>query len=232
VVAAARTIGRLDAGTPSHNSLAETVKAGEGLPGRIYALSCDVEVEADVVRLIDQTVANFGRIDVLVNNAGIYPHYGAFAIDVDAWEKSMGVNVRGAFIAIREAARHMQRQRSGSIINLTSGSAKPVPKGHAGHEELLLYCVSKAALDRLSTFMAEEFKAFGVAVNGLSPGPVDTETWSAVDPVAVAEWKAAGVVKPCTPEAVGPAMLFLAGQTAEGVTGQVLHTDEFGKSWP
>jgi NAD(P)-dependent dehydrogenase (short-subunit alcohol dehydrogenase family) len=232
VVAVARTLGRLEDGAPSRNSLAETVQKGRGLPGQIYAQICDIEVEADVTRMVDQTIANFGRIDVLVNNAGIYPHYDTLSIDVDTWEKSMRVNVRGAFLTIREAAPHMIRQRSGSIINLTSNAANYTAKGHAGHEDLLLYGVTKAALNRLSTFMAEDLKEFGIAVNGLSPGAVDTETWATTDPAAVAEWKAQGVVKPCTPEALGPALLYLAQQTSEGLTGKIVHTDEYRKSWP
>jgi NAD(P)-dependent dehydrogenase (short-subunit alcohol dehydrogenase family) len=232
VVAAARSVGSLDAEAPSRFSLAETVRSGAGLPGKIYAQVCDLEVEDDVARLMDQTVANFGRLDVLVNNAGIYPHYETFKIDVETWEQSMRVNARGPFLTIKHAAPHMIRQGSGSIVNLTSGSAGFTPKGHAGHEDLFLYAVSKAALNRLTTFIAEELKPFGIAVNALSPGGVDTETWATTDPAAVAEWKTRGMVKPCTPEAVGPAMLYLAQQTAEGITGQILHTDEFRKSWP
>ena len=232
VVAAARSMGPLEAGAPSRFSLAETVRSGAGLPGRIFAQVCDLEVEADVARLIDQTVANFGRLDVLVNNAGIYPHYETFSIDVETWETSMRVNARAPFLTIKHAAPHMIRQRSGSIINMTSGSASFTPKGHAGHEDLFLYAVSKAALNRLTTFIAEELKPYGIAVNGLSPGGVDTETWATTDPKAVAEWKALGMVRPCTAEALGPAMLHLALQTGEGITGQILHTNEFENSWP
>lgn len=232
VVAAARSVGSLEAGAPPRFSLAETVRSGAGLPGRIYAQVCDLEVEADIARLMDQTIANFGRIDALVNNAGIYPHYDTLTLDLETWETSMRVNARGPYLTIRHAAPHMIRQRSGSIINLTSASANFTPKGHAGHEDLFLYAVSKAALNRLTTFMAEELKPFGIAVNAISPGGVDTETWATTDPQAVAKWKALGMVKPCTPEALGPAVLHLAEQTGEGITGQILHTDEFRKSWP
>jgi NAD(P)-dependent dehydrogenase (short-subunit alcohol dehydrogenase family) len=231
VVATARTLGRLD-GEPERNTLAEVVRAGRGLPGRIYAHACDLQVEAEVARLIDQTVANFGSLDILVNNAGIYPHYDTLATDAAAWDLNMRVNVQGPYLTMRYAAPHMMRQRSGSIINLTSSSAKGSTKGHPGHEGLMLYGVTKAALNRLTTFMAEDLKEYGVAVNALSPGAVLTDTWIAVDPAASTEAKASGWGKPATPEVMGPALLHLAQQTSETITGQILHTDEFGKSWP
>jgi 3-oxoacyl-[acyl-carrier protein] reductase len=232
VIAVARTLGRLDGAPPARNTLAEVVQAAEGLPGKVYAQACDLEVEADIARLMDQTVANFGRIDVLVNNAGVYPHYDTFAITGDEWRMNMNVNVRAPYLTTKYAAPHMIRQKSGSIINLTSASAQFWPKGHPGHEELLLYCITKAALNRMSTFMAEELKAHGVAVNALSPGAVLTDTWIAVDPKATDEAAASGWAKACTPEVMGPAMLHLAKQTGDGITGQILHTDEFRKSWP
>ncbi len=232
VIACARTLGVAKDGMPAHNSLAETVQACEGLNGRVFAQACDVENEDDVKRAIAQTIANFGRIDVLINNAAIYPHYSTFDIDVDSWEKSMRVNVRGPFLTIREVAPHMIRQRAGSIVNLTSLSGSFQEKGHAGHEDLLLYSVTKAAVNRLSTFMSEELKEYGIAVNAMSPGAVDTETWNNHDPGAVATWKAAGVVRACIPEVVGPPILCLAGQTAATLTGKILHTDAFQKSWP
>jgi len=231
VVAVARTLGHFD-GPAARNTLAEVVQAGASLPGRISAQVCDLEVEADIARMTEQTIARFGRIDVLVNNAGIYPHHPTFSMTTEQWDQSMRVNVRAPYLTIRHAAPHMIRQRSGSIINLTSAVAGFTPKGHPGHEELLVYGVSKAALNRLTTFMAEELKSYGIAVNAISPGAVLTDTWSAVDPVAAAEARASGWGKPPTPEVMGPAILYLAQQTAETLTGRILHTDEFRKGWP
>src|SRR5262249_47930248 len=150
VVAVARTLGRFD-GPPGRNTLAEVVQAGAGLPGRIYAHKADLEVEDDISRLADQTVANFGRIDVLVNNAGVYPHYDTCGVTEAEWHMNMNMNVRAPYLTIKYVAPHMIRQKSGSIINMTSASAQFWPKGHPGHEELMLYCVTKAALNRMST---------------------------------------------------------------------------------
>jgi NAD(P)-dependent dehydrogenase (short-subunit alcohol dehydrogenase family) len=217
---------------PTHNSLAEVVHNGQGLPASIYAQACDVASEQDIARLVDQTVANFGRIDILVNNAAIFPPNKTFGIAPETWDQHMHINARGAYLTIKHVAPHMMHQRSGAIVNLTSNSGTFAPKGHAGHENLLLYSVTKAALNRLTTFMAEELREYGIAVNALSPGGVGTESWAAKDPKAVAKWTAAGMVKPCTPQVVGPPMLHLAEQTAASMTGQIVHADDFGKSWP
>jgi NAD(P)-dependent dehydrogenase (short-subunit alcohol dehydrogenase family) len=228
VIAAARTLGGGPGAPPARHTLAEVVNAGAALTGDIHAQVCDVEVEDDVVRLIGRAIADFGRIDVVVNNAGLMTTYDPFEIASDEWDLLMRVNVRGPYLAIREAAPHMMRQRSGSIINITARAGGFTPRGDRASSGTLVYAVSKAALNRLSYFMAEELKPYGIAVNALSPGIVATDTVVAAHP----ELATSGIGKPPTPEVLGPALIHLAQQTAEGLTGQVLHTDDFGKSWP
>jgi 3-oxoacyl-[acyl-carrier protein] reductase len=227
VIAAARTLGRLDDGPAARNTLAEVVATGAALPGSIYAQVCDMEIEADVVRMVDQAVVNLGRIDVLVNNAAVM---GGFPLDAssDDWDRVMRTNVRGPYLAIREVSPSMIRQRAGSIINITARAGNFVSMVSDGTNSLLLYAVSKAALNRLTNFMADELAPHGIAVNALSPGRVLTDTAAAARPEA----RAAGTHKPATPEVLGPALLYLAQRTAESLTGQILETDEFQKSWP
>jgi len=231
VVAAARSLGKIENGKPQKDTLVETIETGKDLPGSIHAKSCDVLVEADVVRLVDETVAEFGRVDMLVNNAAIYSHHDTFEIDQPTWDQHMNVNLRGPYFAMREVSRHMKRQKSGSIVNITSAMAGSSVKGHAGHDDMLLYGITKAALNRMTHFFSEELKEYGIAVNALSPGAVDTETWNRHDAPAVADFKAQGLVRPCTPEALGAPVVSLASHTAESLTGQTLHIAEHGKSW-
>ena len=226
VVAAARRLGGSEDEAPDAPTLATLVKASEKLPGRIHAQMCDLELEADVVRLVDQTAINFGRIDVLVNNAAAIWKSDSLKISGEAWDRVMATNVRGPFVAIRQAAPHMMRQRSGSIINITALVGNLGTKSN--YPGFLSYGVSKAALNRLSCFMAAELKPYGIAVNCLSPGVVASESALKANP-QVAK---AGTHKPATPEVLGPALLYLAQQTAETLTGQILHTDEFQKTWP
>src|SRR5579862_6378344 len=89
VVAAARRLGGKEGEAPDAYSLATLVKAAQALPGRIYAQMCDMEVEADIVRLVEHTIANFGRIDVLVNNAAVLSQFDSLAITGEAWDRVM-----------------------------------------------------------------------------------------------------------------------------------------------
>lgn len=232
VIASARSLGRPGAdGALQPNTLAETVASGRGLPGQILAKACDMVAEGDVVRLVDETVANFGRLDGLVNNAAIYTHHDPFEIDQATWDQHFDINLRGPYFAIREVSRHMKRQRSGSVVNISTAVARHTEKGHGGHDGLFLYCVSKAGLNRMTDYFAEELREYGVAVNALSPGAVDTETWNTVDPATVADFKRQGLVRPPTPEALGGPVVSLMQHTAASMTGQILHTGEWGKSW-
>jgi NAD(P)-dependent dehydrogenase (short-subunit alcohol dehydrogenase family) len=226
VVAAARRLGD-DADQPANaHTLATLVKASEQLPGRIHAQRCDLELEADVVRLVEQTAVDFGRIDILVNNAAVLWKLDSLKITGTQWDVFMATNVRGPYIAIRQAAPHMMRQRAGSIINITALVGSLTPKSN--YPGFLAYGVSKAALNRLSYFMAAELKPYGIAVNCLSPGVVASESALKANPNVAA----AGTHKPATAEVLGPALLYLAEQTADTLTGQMLHADEFQKSWP
>jgi NAD(P)-dependent dehydrogenase (short-subunit alcohol dehydrogenase family) len=204
----------------------KTVIAALGDQPNLLALKLDVAVESDAAPAAKQAVDTFGRIDVLVNNAASLFKADTLQISGEAWDRVMATNVRGPFVAIRQTARHMMRQRSGSIINITALVGSLTPKSN--YPGFLVYGVSKAALNRLSYFMAAELKPYGIAVNCLSPGVVASEAALKANPQVAT----AGTHKPCTPEALGPALLCLAQQTAETLTGQMLHTDEFQKSWP
>ena len=227
VVAAARTLGELGGRAPARNTLAEVVQAAEPLAGQVHARVCDVEVEDDIAATIEETAETFGRIDVLVNNAGIMTPFDPFDVSCEDWDQVMRVNVRAPYLAMRQVAPHMIRRRSGSIVNVTARAAAFLPKGK-WPQTAVVYGPSKAALNRLSYFMAEELKPHGVAVNALSPGVVTTDTALALNPHLGASRSA----KPPTPEVLGPALVCLAQQTAETLTGQVLHTDDFQKAWP
>jgi NAD(P)-dependent dehydrogenase (short-subunit alcohol dehydrogenase family) len=225
VVAAARTLGAPDGS--ENNSLAHVVKSAHGLAGTVHASVCDLEDETAITRMIDETVANFGRIDVLVNNAAFMWMFDPFAIGAEDWGRMMQVNVRAPYVAISRVAPYMIRQKSGSIINITAKAGEFVSRGDRLHDGTVLYAITKAALNRLTFFMAEELKPHGIAVNALSPGVVATDTALAATP----NLRDYGGKEP-TADVLGPALLCLAAQTASGLTAQILHTDQYGKTWP
>lgn len=226
VVAAARRLSTTDTDLADTNTLASLVEESRSLPGQLYAQQCDMEVEDDIVRLVRHTAANFGRIDALVNNAAVLWQFEALEVPCESWDRMMALNVRSPYIAIREVVPHMKEQGSGSIINITAGAGALLPKSN--YPGMLPYAVSKAGLNRLTYFMSAELERHGIAVNSLSPGVVLSEAALKANP----EVGKAGTHKAATPEVLGPALVFLAQQTAQTLTGQILHTDEFGKSWP
>lgn len=218
VVAAARTLGAADGEAVGPNSLRAVVHAGAGLPGQVLAQVCDVEQEQDIVELVRRTVDELGRIDVLVNNAAMMVAQGFLDVTCDDWDRLMRTNVRAPYLTIRHVVPHMVRAGAGSIINITARGAANLPKGDpAALPGLLSYDVSKAALNRLTSFLAEELRQHGIAVNALSPGVVATRPDSG--PTA----------RPATPEAVGAPIVHLAQQTAATLTGQILHADDFAQ---
>ncbi|MDE2737048.1 MAG: SDR family NAD(P)-dependent oxidoreductase [Gemmatimonadota bacterium] len=205
VAIAARSTAQLD-------EVAEAI-AAQG--GEVLAVPTDLRVSAEVERLVQQTVARFGRIDILVNNAGVNPR-GLFLDATDEeWEQAWQINVMGVVRCCRSVLPIMQRQGSGNIINVGSGM------GQVGHADLSVYCASKAALHGLTQAIAEEVWDEGIIANVLIPGPVKTElskpSWQQASSFRAASepWK--------EPEQVVASALFLAAQPpASGMTGQIL----------
>jgi citronellol/citronellal dehydrogenase len=222
VVCAARSETETSGGLPGTiHATADAIRA-EG--GTAIARRCDIGVEADIVSLIDATRSEYGRIDTLVNNA-MAPTRAPFLDSTAAdWDESMRVNVRSLYITARAVVSAMIDTGGGSIINVSSGAADPnvtgLPPG------FLTYSVAKAALERFSTGLAGEVASLGVAVNALRPGAVKTET--AMHELGE-DWDWTGWT---TPDAVVPAVVFLAAQRGDGVTGRVLESTLFGTTWP
>jgi NAD(P)-dependent dehydrogenase (short-subunit alcohol dehydrogenase family) len=212
--------------------LADNGEPAAPATGVVHSRRCDVGDESDVAALALRTADEFGHIDVLINNAGVYPHHPSLKMSAEDWDSVMRVNVRGAYLMTQHVAALMQARRSGSIINLTSLAAERTPPDHTAHRDLLAYAVSKAALNRMTTYLAEDLRPYGIAVNAISPGAVLTDMFVATDPEIAEMANATGWGKRPTPEVMGPPMLFLAEQTAATMTGQIVHHDEFGQTWP
>jgi NAD(P)-dependent dehydrogenase (short-subunit alcohol dehydrogenase family) len=149
----------------SHNA-EELSKAGTV----VLPLPADVSDEAQVQELFRQTMARFGRLDLLVNNAGIFDGGPVDELSVEAWDRVMATNLRGPFLCTREAMRIMKAQRSGRIINIGSISAQRVRPNSAA------YSTSKHGLWGLTQVTALEGREFGITCGCLHPGNVEVET--------------------------------------------------------
>lgn len=238
VIATSRSMGAPAAGEdPREATLAETVRIAGEAGEDIHAIACDVGQEDQVTRCVEEVIANFGRVDILVNNAATYPedqpspHYDPIGFTVEEWERYNRVNVIGPYLTIRACAPYMIEQRWGSIINITSGAALGVDF-KASQYGMLAYVTTKAALNRLSQFFALEFAEHGIAVNALCPGGVVTHSWRGVPKDMQEEMLAAGKCRLPTPEQMGPALLHLARRTDPTFSGHVLSTDDFDIHWP
>ena len=222
VICAARTVVESTDGLPG--TIHATVDAIRAAGGEAAAVQCDIGVEHDIAKLIEQSVTAYGRIDVLVNNA-MAPTRGLFSETTpQAWDESMRVNVRSLLLTAKAVVPVMVETGGGSIINISSGAAEigvvGMPPGY------LVYSVAKAALERFSAALAVEVADLGIAVNALRPGAVKTEhtVHELGEDFDWTGWEA--------PEAVVPAVRYLAVQRGNGLTGRVVDSTQFGITWP
>ncbi|WP_052887627.1 SDR family NAD(P)-dependent oxidoreductase [Thermogemmatispora carboxidivorans] len=156
--------------TPEH--LDETRARIERQGGRVLAIAGDVAREADVEHLFQQARAHYGRVDILINSAGIVAVCPFREMDTATWDRVLAVNLRGTFLCSRAAFRLMAEQGQGVIINLSSLSGV---KGVEKFPGLSAYNVSKAGVASLTEILALEGKAHNIRVCAVSPGAVDTD---------------------------------------------------------
>jgi NAD(P)-dependent dehydrogenase (short-subunit alcohol dehydrogenase family) len=156
------TVGR------SVEALATLSKQLAGYAGRYLALSADLSIEADVDRIVAQTVETLGGIDVLVNAAGHISSGTVENTNLGAWDAMLNINLRAVFLLMQKAAPTLV-ERGGNVVNVSSVT------GLRAFPGVLAYCVSKAGLDQLTRCAALELAAKGVRVNAVNPGVVVTE---------------------------------------------------------
>lgn len=197
-------------------------RAAEEIGGTFVAL--DVTDSSSVDAAFDTVVGRHGRLDVLVNNAGIVKNTPALETDDAAWRAVLAVNLDGVFYCSRSAARHMLRQKSGRIVNIASmsGSIANKPQPQAS------YNASKAGVIHLTRSLAAEWAADGVRVNSISPGYVGTELTKRG--FENEEWRKAWIegtpmARMATPEEIAPGVIFLASRASAFVTGSDLVMD-------
>lgn len=198
-----------------HLTTQEIQEAG----GQAMALRCDVTDEEQVQAMAQAVMEAYGRIDVLVNNAGVQVNVGLLELQTRHWDLTMRVNLRGPFLCCKHIAPMMVEQRSGNILNITSSAGENVrPRG-------ISYAVTKAGLNIMTRGLAQELEEHNIAVNALNPGPVKTEGAVLVRPPDFdwTNWD--------PPEVVGVAAAWLAQQTAQSFTGRIVDRTEFGNTW-
>ena len=194
--------------------------------GDALAVATDVADEAACADMVSAAVERFGRIDVLVNNAALFntipiARGGFEEIEVDEWDRVMTVNVRGTWLPTRAVAPQMREHGSGSVINVSSGTAL---KGSAGRAH---YVASKAAVLGLTRTMARELGKDNIRVNVVAPGSTLSEADPSEDVVKRREAAAASraLARVQTPEDLVGAVVFFASDASSFITGQTLVVD-------
>jgi NAD(P)-dependent dehydrogenase (short-subunit alcohol dehydrogenase family) len=188
-------------------------------------LNVDVTSVQDTLRMAEETVAKFGRIDVLVNNAGVL--YGLQRlpfedIDPQLWDKVMAVNVKGIWLCARAVVPQMKKQRKDKIIDISSTSA------FRGASGLIHYAASKGAVISMTYAMAAELGDYNICVNSVSPGFTISEAALLLRPLeqAVRTAQATQEIKrPLYPDDLTGTIAFLASDDADMITGQTIVVD-------
>jgi NAD(P)-dependent dehydrogenase (short-subunit alcohol dehydrogenase family) len=190
----------------------------ENIGKRTLAIEVDVSSEPSVTRMIERTLKELGTIDVLVNNAGIYPSGSIEELTNQSWDRVIGTNLTGSFLCSRAAVPIMLEKRKGRIINLSSSTAFRGAKNGAH------YAASKAGIIGFTKALALELAPTGITVNAICPGLTDTaqprghmtdeELYSRKDRIPLGR-----IARP--EDMIGP-VLFLASDKARHITGQTL----------
>ncbi len=192
----------------------------EALGGTVLGVVADAASRADVDRLVDTAKERFSRIDILVNNAGMTRDGLLLRMKDADWDEVLQVNLRGAFLALRAVAKAMVRQKSGRIINIASTA------GAMGNAGQVNYAAAKAGLIGMTKAAARELAHWGILVNAVAPGLIDTDMTAAVPAEAREALLAQVPLKRIgTGRDVAEMVRFLAGDGAAYVTGQVFHVN-------
>jgi len=194
-----------------------------GLGVQAAFIQADVRHEDEVRRLVDQTVARFGRLDVAVNNAGTEGQPGPLTAQTgESYAAMFDTNVLGTLLSLKHELRVMQPQGAGSIVNISS------TMGERGAANLALYAASKHAVEGLTKSAALEAAAFGVRVNAVAPGPTETamlDRLTGSPDKKAAFYAAVPLKRGARPEEIADAIVFLGSGKASFVAGQIVRVN-------
>lgn len=194
------------------------VKELEGRGGQALALATDVTQRQQVKDLVDAAARTYGRIDVMINNAGLMPQAPLEQLKVDEWDRMIDVNLKGVTYGIAAALPHMQRQKSGHFVNVSSVAGHKVGPGFA------VYAATKFAVRALSEGLRQEVKLYNIRTTVISPGAVATELPNTVSDPAAAERLRGFYAQVAVPaESFARAVAFALSQPPEVDINEILY---------
>jgi 3-oxoacyl-[acyl-carrier protein] reductase len=186
--------------------------------GEAICAKADVSKSEEVKRMIETTIKTYGRIDILVNNAGVLITKDFFDTNEDEWDKTIDVNLKGAYLCSKEVAPIMLKQKKGKIINISSNSGLY----HPSAMRFVEYVTSKAGMNGLTKALALRLGPY-ITVNAICPGWIKTEMVAETDPEVERKiLEETALRRYGTPEEVAASALFLASSEADFITGELL----------
>jgi 3-oxoacyl-[acyl-carrier protein] reductase len=199
--------------------LEDTIREIKSLGGMAEGLRADVSIEEDTLKIADETIKSFGRIDILVNNAAII--YGLirkpfYEIDPEVWDKVMTVNVKGPWLCTRAVFPYMKQQGKGKIINLSSETF------FTGSHGFVHYVASKGGVVGLTRALAVELGPHNININAIAPGFTDTEASRSIADVTQYDVTRTPLGRLQQPNDLVGAIIFLASDESDFITGQIL----------
>jgi 3-oxoacyl-[acyl-carrier protein] reductase len=198
------------------DALVRKITAGGG---RALAVKADVSDPAAVREMFETTVAKFGGVDVLVNNAGIMTLSNLTETDDESFDRQIAINLKGTFNTLREGARRMRS--GGRIINFSSSVVGLLQPTYA------VYAATKAGVEAITSVLAKELRGRNITVNAIAPGPTATDLFLKGKPQAVIDHlaKLAPLERLGEPDDIARAVSFLAGPDGAWINGQVLRAN-------
>jgi pyridoxal 4-dehydrogenase len=194
--------------------------AAAAIPSAV-GVQADVSSQADVARIVDETVRRFGKLDILVNNAAIVPFTAWDDIDFAEWRRILAVNLDGVFLTCRAASDAMRKQSYGRIVNIASNTVV------AGTPNMAAYVAAKGGVFGFTRALATELGKYGITVNSVAPGLTETEGVQASPHAGAFDFVQSlqAIPRRGLPDDIAPVVAFLASEEARWITGQMVVVD-------
>lgn len=194
--------------------------------GEAFALKCDVSLKEEVDHLVKKTIEKWGKIDILINNAGIVQFVPFLEMTENDWDKMIAINLKGYFLCSQAVTREMVKQKSGGvIINIASVA---MGQQGIGLPNIVHYCASKGGIIAMTEALAVELAPYRIRVNAIAPGMIDTPMIDSVKQDSMtleAFLKRVPLGRVGKPEEISQAVLFLASESSSYITGSTLIID-------
>lgn len=197
-----------------------TVAGIRALQPDMLAMEADIRSSSQVAGMFDRVISTWGRLDLLVNNAGVQTWKALLEVTEEEWDLVIDTNLKGCFLCTQQAARFMKDQGGGSIVNLGSGCNK------LAFPSLVAYTASKGGIEMFTKEAAVELGRYGIRVNCIAPGAIESERTRAEDPDYAGTWSKLTPLRRVGRMAdIPPTVLFLASPGASFITGQTIGID-------